>query len=1858
MKTVYNASHFFKKGIALSLLIFAGLFAGLAAHANPSLHEAPPSLPLKGKVSSSASDCTYTLSAASNHVGAGAGADELTVTAGSSCVWTAASNVGWITVTSEASAIGSGNVSYSYTENTSLSSRTGTITIADETYTVTQAPAPDSNEDNDATTRATRLTAEFTDNASVIDILSVNCHTADDEDYYKIELDPGYTYTFSGELYDQWNPSEGGSSYTLDASISYLTSGSAWSAPNDTELVPAPVSGGILYLKIEPLSGAVGTYAAKIEIKRTGTAGCTYTLSPANKQATSAEGADEITVTKSDPSCILTAFSDVGWITIGSNTNTGRVTYSYLANRATASRTGHITIADQIYTVTQTGHPLERDTYEGNEGNNTKDKAYRFPAPTFTQNVGIVNILQASCLAGDVDYYKIELAAGYTYRLSGALYDLTNQNEGSNYTLNAQISYLTNGSEWSRAADSQLGPATVLGGTALYLRIEPSGSGTSRTGTYAAKIEIKRAAAAGCTYSLSPERMEATAPAYSGQVTVATGSSCIWTATSNVDWITITSGASAIGSGNVAYSYTENTSLYSRTGTITIADKTYTVIQARRLVPPDSYEPNNSKEEARVLSANFSPSLQPNASASIHISPASCHLTGDVDYYKIELDTRYTYTLNGLLYDLRNQNEDGNYTLDAKISYSTDNGSTWSAEANYRLSPKTMSGGTLYLRIEPLSSRDDVGTYAAKIDIRAGCRAFLPVLRKTVTSAAGSDQITAISGSSCPSWTAVSNADWLTFTGGERTAAGTGNLAYSYTANTTADLRTGTITIAGQVYTVTQAPPPDSYEPNNTPNDVKLPNSHSSLTPIFEQNTGVIRISPANCHVDDVDIYKINLEPGHDYTIRGTLYNLYNPQGDNRYTLDAQIFYSTDEGRDWGIPYDNQFSGLRVQGGNPLYLKISPPSSSEQKTGTYAAEININRTVPCTYTLSETNKQLASAAGSAEVTVTPSSSCTDPWEVGQVPPWITLTSSSSRTGTGIVTYSYTANTMWGTRTGRITIAGKPYTVTQMPPLIAPDSYEENNTAEQAAPLTAEFTNNASVIDILSASCHLTTDKDYYKIELEAGYTYTLSGTLYDLRNRNGGNYTLDAGISYSIDQGANWSNIEDTNLSSPETMQDGTFYLKIQPLRPGRVGTYAAKIEITRSPCIYAFSPASGLAPATGGTERVTVTTACSWEAVSNADWITLSQISGRGAATVAYSVAANTGEERTGTITLAGQTYTVTQEAAPCAYSFREATATLPASAGEGRTEITATGAACPSWTASCDAEWITVSPPHGTGTTAVSYSVTANTDIRRAGTITIAGQTHTVTQEAPSCIYSFREAAATFSPAASANGSTEIRGTGTSCPPWTASCDAEWITLNRTSGTGTTAVTYSVTANTGAERTGTITIAGKLHTVTQEAAPCAYFFREAAAEISAEASADKRAEIIATGGASCPSWTASCNADWITLSRTSGTGNTAVTYSVTANTGAERTGVITIARGQTHTVKQLSVSCTYSFRGATAAISAEAATDKKAEVIVTGTSCPRWEISSDADWITLSRNSGTVSTGVTYSVTANTGAERTGIITINGGATHTVTQAAGTSCAYSFRDAAAALPAAAADGSTEVVVTGTSCPLWTISSEADWITNISPTSGTVTTAVTYSVTENTGAERTGVITIAGGPTHTVTQAAASCIYSLSTSSEEVSAEASSGRTVEITSGESCEWEAKSEANWITNINPSSGRGNGTVTYSIAKNTGTERTGIITIAKKPYKVKQAGTVTGFEAAAGPAKIYPNPAKNFVTIDWAGKGAKCTSVKIANQFGQILYEMKNPERAVQFPLKGLAAGLYFILLQEEEKTAVQKLLVE
>lgn len=68
-------------------------------------------------------------------------------------------------------------------------------------------------------------------------------------------------------------------------------------------------------------------------------------------------------------------------------------------------------------------------------------------------------------------------------------------------------------------------------------------------------------------------------------------------------------------------------------------------------------------------------------------------------------------------------------------------------------------------------------------------------------------------------------------------------------------------------------------------------------------------------------------------------------------------------------------------------------------------------------------------------------------------------------------------------------------------------------------------------------------------------------------------------------------------------------------------------------------------AGAAAATLAVTAISGCSWTAVSNASWITVSGGSaGTGDGVVTLSVAPNAGQPRTGTLTVAGQTVTVTQ--------------------------------------------------------------------------------------------------------------------------------------------------------------------------------------------------------------------------------------------------------------------------------------------------------------------------------------------------------------------------------------------------------------------------------------------------------------------------------------------------------------------------------------------------------------------------------------------------------------------------------------
>jgi subtilisin family serine protease len=85
--------------------------------------------------------------------------------------------------------------------------------------------------------------------------------------------------------------------------------------------------------------------------------------------------------------------------------------------------------------------------------------------------------------------------------------------------------------------------------------------------------------------------------------------------------------------------------------------------------------------------------------------------------------------------------------------------------------------------------------------------------------------------------------------------------------------------------------------------------------------------------------------------------------------------------------------------------------------------------------------------------------------------------------------------------------------------------------------------------------------------------------------------------------------------------------------------------------CTYALGSIEQNFTASAGTGAVSLTAgaSCSWTATSNDSWLTItSASSGTGNSTINYSVAANTGASRRGTIFIADKAFSVSQDAAP----------------------------------------------------------------------------------------------------------------------------------------------------------------------------------------------------------------------------------------------------------------------------------------------------------------------------------------------------------------------------------------------------------------------------------------------------------------------------------------------------------------------------------------------------------------------------------------------------------------------------------
>ncbi|MCL2786972.1 MAG: hypothetical protein FWD59_00485 [Micrococcales bacterium] len=636
-----------------------------------------------------------------------------------------------------------------------------------------------------------------------------------------------------------------------------------------------------------------------------------------------------------------------------------------------------------------------------------------------------------------------------------------------------------------------------------------------------------------------------------------------------------------------------------------------------------------------------------------------------------------------------------------------------------------------------------------------------------------------------------------------------------------------------------------------------------------------------------------------------------------------------------------------------------------------------------------------------------------------------------------------------------------------------------------------------------------------------------------------------------------------------------------------RSSTASAKILVVQGlPRVpVSVSPTTWASEASATSAPVVVTTRQgAWSASSNQSWLTLSPPTGASGGSLYLNTTTNTGPARSATVTVtaSGGTVTipVTQPAAGTTLTLEFSGWTLYHTGSSLDVRVSTNQ---PSWSASSDQAWLSVSPTSGLPEGKMKVSVANNPTVyEREGRITVlaAGK---------AALFRVRQGAKPYislsqsewSPGAGAASLEVLARSATG--QWNATSNQPWLTVSDRWGLSGDLLTVSAAANVGAARQGVITLsssdASATLTVTQASGQAPASLSTSVTSWSAWDSAASTTVQVATDQ---PSWSASSNQSWLTVSPVSGAGGASATLSVQANvSSSSRSGVVTFTAGGASSTVMVSQAAP---AGVTSSVSLSVSQwSPRAEAsqipVAVTTNQASWSASSNQSWLSVSPASGADGGTMTVSTSANTSStSRSGTVTVTAGgasATLSVVQAGGAPATVSVSIPSWSVWTGVA--STGVLVT-TNQASWTASSNQSWLT-VSPSSGASGATLSVSVSANSGAARSGTVTVtAGGASATVsvTQAGESVTASVSLSQTAWAPSSSLASTGVVVTTNQSSWSASSNQSWLT-ASPVTGASGATMLVSVQANTGAARSGTVTVtaggASATLAVTQAASV-------------------------------------------------------------------------------------
>jgi uncharacterized protein (TIGR03437 family) len=295
-------------------------------------------------------------------------------------------------------------------------------------------------------------------------------------------------------------------------------------------------------------------------------------------------------------------------------------------------------------------------------------------------------------------------------------------------------------------------------------------------------------------------------------------------------------------------------------------------------------------------------------------------------------------------------------------------------------------------------------------------------------------------------------------------------------------------------------------------------------------------------------------------------------------------------------------------------------------------------------------------AGQITIYVITNSGCS--WQATTPTSWLHVVGGQQGTGPGNVTLQADQNSNTASRVGSVNIQGNVVTVTQ-DALLGPSGvvYElsiskssgaqgsfcnvtvSNGEANLPAPQLVYSSSDAEVFLTFVMQNLNVGDQVTSQYYAPNGSLYSGAGAIYPSSNNlTSGGYTPECDTPASglkifgtpvANMGGNWT---------VELLLNGTLILEVP-------------FTINGPSCSYALSGNTNSYGGSGGSGSISVTAnpGCSWNATTSSTWIHIasSGLSGSGSGSVPYTVDANTGGARSGTIVIAGQSFTITEAAA-----------------------------------------------------------------------------------------------------------------------------------------------------------------------------------------------------------------------------------------------------------------------------------------------------------------------------------------------------------------------------------------------------------------------------------------------------------------------------------------------------------------------------------------------------------------------------------------------------------------------------------